>query len=242
MRLIVMRHGYCKGMKEGIINGWRDFPLTAKGRKEPLEAAEAITKLLDEVKLDKVYSSYVSRTYDTAKIFSDALNYNGDIKHDIRLNERHYGMFQGMKKEDAKAFPEYNTLSSGRVDVNNKLVPETDVRYHSTLNEYSEKLNLPISKLENVIPRSESILDVEKRLESFLNEILIPANKDKTILIVTHANPMKLIAKNLEKTTYKRAAEMRFATAAMKIYDMRYDKTHGYEIISEYNINKEWEG
>jgi len=237
-----MRHGYCKGIKEGVINGWRDFPLTPKGRKEPLEAAMAIQKLLDNVKIDEVYSSYVSRTYETAKIFSDALNYKGDIKQDIRLNERHYGMFQGMKKDDAKAFPEYNTLSDGRVDINNRLVPENDIRYYSTLNEYSEKLNLPIKKLESIIPRSESILDVETRISSFLDEILIPKNKDKTILIVTHANPMKLIAKNIEKITYKKVAEMRFATAALKVYDMRYDKTHGYEIISEYNINKEWEG
>ena len=28
MRVILMRHGYCKGLKEGVINGWRDFPLT----------------------------------------------------------------------------------------------------------------------------------------------------------------------------------------------------------------------
>ena len=242
MRLIVMRHGYCKGIKEGIINGWIDFPLTAKGRKEPLEAVEAITKLLDSVKLDKVYTSYLSRTYDTAKIFSDALNYKGDIKQDLRLNERHYGMFQGMKKDDAKSFPEYNALSDARVDINNKLVPENDVRYHSMLNEYSEKLKLPIKKLEKIIPRSESILDVEIRLESFLNEILVPGNKDKTILVVTHANPIKLIAKKLENLTYKRTSELRFATSALKIYDMRYDKNNGYEIIAEYNINKEWEG
>lgn len=237
-----MRHGYCKGIKEGIINGWIDFPLTAKGRKEPLEAVEAITKLLDSVKLDKVYTSYLSRTYDTAKIFSDALNYKGDIKQDLRLNERHYGMFQGMKKDDAKSFPEYNALSDARVDINNKLVPENDVRYHSMLNEYSEKLKLPIKKLEKIIPRSESILDVEIRLESFLNEILVPGNKDKTILVVTHANPIKLIAKKLENLTYKRTSELRFATSALKIYDMRYDKNNGYEIIAEYNINKEWEG
>jgi len=237
-----MRHGYCKGIKEGIINGWKDLPLTAKGKKEPIETASVLTKLLGTIKLDNVYSSYLSRTYDTAQIFSDVFNYKGEINRDIRLNERHYGMFQGMKKEDARAFPEYNTLTTGRLDINNKLVPENDVRYHSTLNEYSEKLNLPISKLENIIPRSESILDVEQRLESFLEEVLIPQNKEKTILIVTHANPMKLIAKAIEKTTYKKAAEMRFSTASLKVYDMRYDKTHGYEIVTEYNINKEWEG
>ena len=242
MRLIIMRHGHCKGINEGVINGWRDFPLTAKGRKESVEAAKAITKLLGNIKIDAAYSSFVSRTYDTADIFSKALNYKGKITKDIRLNERHYGMFQGMKREDAKAFQEYNTLSGERIDVNNRLVPENDIRYHSTLNEYSEKMNIPIRKLENVIPRSESILDVEKRLGEFLDEILVSKNMDKTILVVTHANPIKLIAKKLENVTYKRAGEMRYSTAALKIYDMRYDKTFGYEIIAEYNINKEWEG
>lgn len=242
MRLIIMRHGCSKGVKEQVINGWRDFPLTAKGRKEPIEAAEAVTKLLGNVKIDKAYSSYMSRTYDTAEIFTSALNYKGKIKKDLRLNERHYGMFQGMKKEDAKAFPEYNTLSDKRVDINNRLVPENDIRHHSTLNEYSEKLRLPIKKLENIIPRSESILDVETRLGNFLDEILVPENENKTILIVTHANPIKLIAKKLQNLTYKKIADLRFATGAMKIYDMRYDKNHGYEIVTEYNINKEWEG
>ena len=77
---------------------------------------------------------------------------------------------------------------------------------------------------------------------SFIDEqVLIPENENKTILIVTHANPAKLIAKKLENLTYKKTSKLRFATCAMKIYDMRY-VDNNYEIVSEYNINKEWEG
>ena len=148
MRLIFMRHADCKGIKEGVINGWRDYPLTAKGKKEPLTAAKDIQMLLGTVKLDKVYTSYLSRTYDTACIFAGALNYKGKIVRDLRLNERHYGMFQGMKRDDAKAFPEYNTLSEKKLDLENKLVPENELRHCATLNEYSEKLGLTIKKLE----------------------------------------------------------------------------------------------
>lgn len=243
MRIILMRHGHCKGLDEGIINGWRDFPLTAKGRREPVQAAKNIEKLLGKVKIDKVYSSYLLRTYDTADIFSKELNYKGKIKQDIRLNERHYGMFQGMKKEDAKAFKEYNTLSDSEKRLDNKLVPENNVRRDATLNEYSMKLKKPIKKIENIIPYSESILDVEKRVNEFLDsEIFIKANENKTILIVTHANPAKLVTKRIDKLTYKETSKVRFATAALKIYDMRYNETTGYEVVSEYNINKEWEG
>ena len=242
MRIILMRHGYCKGLKEGVINGWRDFPLTSKGRLEPITAAENIQKLLGQVKIDKAYSSYLSRTYETAKIFSETLKFKGKVKQDLRLNERHYGMFQGMSKEDARAFKEYNTLSDSEKRLDNRLVPENNVRRATTLNEYSEKLKKPVKKIESIIPYSESILDVETRVHEFINEqVLIPENENKTILIVTHANPAKLIVKELEKLTYKQTCKVRFATCGMKIYDMRY-KNNSYEIVSEYNINKEWEG
>ena len=122
MRLILMRHGACKGLSENIINGWRDFPLNSKGKKEPLTAAKNIEKLLGNVKIDKGYSSYLSRAYDTANIFAGELKFKGKIKQDLRLNERHYGMFQGMKKEDAMMFKEYNTLSLSDKRLDNKLI------------------------------------------------------------------------------------------------------------------------
>lgn len=236
-----MRHGTCFGLKEEIINGWRDYPLTAKGKEEPKKAAASIEKLLGKVKINKAYTSYLSRTYDTAKIFLDALKYKGKIKQDLRLNERHYGMFQGMNRYDARSFKEYNTLSESEKRLDNRLVPENDVRHDMLLNEYSLKLRKPIKKIEDLIPRSESILDVEKRsIDFLLNEILIEENKDKTILIVSHANPVKLIAKYIEKLSYKKTTKLRFATCGMRIYDLRY-VDQNFEVIAEYNINKEWD-
>ena len=241
MRIILMRHAHCKGLNEDIINGWRDFPLTAKGKQEPIVSATSVVKLLGQVKIDKAYSSFLARTFDTAQIFLQELKYKGKIKQDLRLNERHYGMFQGMNRIDARSFKEYNTLSDSDKRLDNRLVPENNVRRTATLNEYSEKLKKPVKKIESIIPYSESVLDVEQRVCEFLEEqILIPSNANKTILIVTHANPAKLIVKKLEGLTYKKTSKLRFATCGMKIYDMRY-VNNNYEIVSEYNINKEWE-
>ena len=241
MRIILMRHGTCIGLKEDIINGWRDYPLTAKGKEEPVKAAANIQKLLGNVKISKAYSSYLIRTYDTAKIFSEALKYRGKVKQDLRLNERHYGMFQGMNRYDARAFKEYNTLSESDKRLDNRLVPENDIRHDMLLNEYSLKLRKPIKKIEDIIPRSESILDVEKRVIDFLeSEIFIKENENKTILIVSHANPVKLIAKYIEKLTYKNTNKLRFATCGMKVYDIRFNNEN-FEVLAEYNINKEYE-
>ena len=241
MRIILMRHGDCNGLKEGIINGWLDLDLTKKGKSEANDAAKNIQKLLGKVIIDKAYSSYLSRTFDTARILCEALKYKGTIKQDIRLNERHYGMFQGMKKSDAVAFKEYNTLSSNFKRLDNRLVEENDIRHNALLNEYSMKLKKPIKKIEHMIPRSESILDVEGRLLDFIKEeVLNIKNKDKTILIVTHANPAKLITKYMNKLSYKQTSLLRFATCGMKIFDVNINSDNSFEILTEYNINKEW--
>lgn len=242
MRVILMRHGECKGLKSGIINGWRDLPLTAKGKQEAVTAAGNITKLLGQVKIDKAYSSYISRTHDTAGILCEGLKFKGKVKQDLRLNERHYGMFQGMKKQEAMKYEEYNSLSESDKRLDNRLIPENKVRRAATLHEYSIKLKKPIKKIESIIPYSESIIDVEQRAIEFLKEqVLIPENENKTILIVSHASTLKLMVRYLEKLTYKQTTKLRFATCALKIYDMRY-KDENFEIVSEYNINKEWEG
>lgn len=235
-----MRHGHCQGLNKGIINGWKDFPLTSKGKKEPVTVAKSITKLLGNVTIDKAYSSYLSRAYDTASIFCSELKSKTKIIQDIRLNERHYGLFQGMSREQAKQYKEYNTLSESYGSLANRLLPEPEWKRIETLNEYSQKLKKTSKKLESIIPNGESILDVEARTNDFMKDILVKENKDKTILIVTHANPVKLIAKELEKLSYKKTSDLRFATCGMKIYDMRYVDGH-YEIETEYNINKEWE-
>ena len=157
-----MRHGDCIGLKQELINGWRDFGLTSKGKEEAKKVASNIQKLLGSVKIDKAYSSYLSRTYDTARLFCDTLKFKGKVKQDLRLNERHYGMFQGMNKNDARAFKEYNTLSDSDKRLENKLVPENDIRHKETLNEYSEKLKKPIKKIEDTMdidPNTKIIVD-----------------------------------------------------------------------------------
>lgn len=242
MKLIIVRHGKCEGLKEHITNGWRDFPLTKEGIEESKLAGVNLKNKYKDIKFDKVYTSYISRTYDTAKNILKVLSDNNiKIIQDIRLNERHYGFFQGMKKEESIKYKEYNTLSNSYKKLDNKLIELTDEEYIKQLKEYEKKLNISMDKLKDLLPRSESIKDVELRVKDFLNDILVKENKDKTILIVTHANPIKLITKEIEKLTYKETTKLRFATCGMKIYDLDYNiKTNRYVIKNIENINAEW--
>lgn len=242
MRLIIIRHAKCVGLKEHITNGWKDFPLTKEGVSEAKLAGEKIKQAIKGIKFDKVYTSLLTRTYDTAKNILTVFDNNDiEIIQDIRLNERHYGFFQGMRKEESLKYKEYNTLSNSYKRLNNRLIEITDKEYEKQLNEYEEKLSINKDKLKNILPKSESIKDVGRRVEDFLEDILKSENKDKTILIVTHANPIKLITKIIERYTYKETSKLRFATCGMKIYDLEYsDKKKKYTLKNTQNINDEW--
>lgn len=231
MLLIVMRHSECVGLSDGIINGWLDLKLTENGIKKAQHAAQ----YLKEYKIDKAYSSYLSRAYDTAKCIVQALNQDIKVEQDIRLNERHYGAFQGMKREDAYKNPMYNTLSVSSDRLDNELIPLTDEDYEKELEEYSEKLNMPKSSL--ILPRSESILQVEERVIKFLKDkIFIPENMDKTILVVGHANTVKLITKYIERLSYEDVPNLRFATCGMNIYNLNSK----FEVTDVKRINDEY--
>lgn len=231
MLLIVMRHSECDGLADDIINGWLDFKLTKNGIKK----AQCTSQYLKEYKIDKAYSSYLSRAYDTAKYVLLALSQSVEIEQDIRLNERHYGAFQGMKREMAYKNSMYNTLSVSCDRLDNELIPLADEEYEKELEEYSVKLNVPKDKL--VLPRSESILQVEERVTCFLKDkVFTPENMNKTILIVGHANTVKLITKYIECLSYEETSKLRFATCGMNIYNLNSK----LEIIDVKRINDEY--
>lgn len=235
-----MRHAECAGLKENIINGWRDFELTEHGKEEAKDDAIKLKEIAGIQNIDKVYTSYLSRTFDTAKYLLEGLGKDVEINQDIRLNERHYGIFQGMKREDAYKYPEYNTLSVSSDRLDNKLIAMTDDEYEKQLEEYSQKLNVNKDMLVDILPKSESILDVENRLKEFAQEkIFIQDNKDKTILIVGHANTVKLLVKYIEKLSYEETTKLRFATCGMRIYELSCVSNECI-INNIVNINREW--
>jgi len=222
MKLIIMRHGECVGLDKAIINGWRDFELTSNGKKQAKDVAKKLKQIAKIEKIDKAYSSYLIRTIDTAKNIVEEFGHIS-VKQDIRLNERHYGFFQGMVREEAYKYPEYNTLSTSADRLDNRLIPISEDEYEKQIEEYAIKLAVSKDALYGVLPRSESILDVQERVIEFLKEnILIKANKDDTILMVGHANTVKLTVGHIEKLSFDEITKLRFGTCGMTIYDMEY--------------------
>ncbi len=62
-RLIFVRHGYSQSNELGLFTGQSDICLTELGKKQAFCAA----KYLEDIKIDKIYSSTLCRAIDTAR-------------------------------------------------------------------------------------------------------------------------------------------------------------------------------
>lgn len=90
MRLYVVRHGQTDYNKAGRIQGQIDIHLNSEGIKQ----AEEVSKKFQNVKVDIIISSTLSRAYDTAKIISKVLDVKEIIKSD-KIIERSFGELEG---------------------------------------------------------------------------------------------------------------------------------------------------
>jgi len=95
-RLILVCHGQTDWEQANRIQGEVDIPLNVQGRRQ----AKALAGQLRKMKADAIYSSALSRSYDTA--VEIAKPHRLKVKSLNSLNEVNQGLWQGMLVEDAK--------------------------------------------------------------------------------------------------------------------------------------------
>ena len=100
--LIVVRHGFSAFNKSRIFSGQLDVPLDEKG----VEQAEKLKNyLINNFKIDAVYSSDLSRAIDTVKPTAEVLGLNIKLKPGLR--ELYAGLWQGKTFDEVeREFPE----------------------------------------------------------------------------------------------------------------------------------------
>jgi len=111
--IYVVRHGQTEWNVLGKITGRTDIQLNDVGRQQ----AKDIAKQLENVNLDFVFASPLSRTVETAKIIAGK-----DVKTDERIIERNNGEFEGKTNkeiaEQLKTF-DFNSPNENRYGVEN---------------------------------------------------------------------------------------------------------------------------
>jgi probable phosphoglycerate mutase len=100
-RFIIIRHGETEWNAVNREMGQLDSPLTAQG----LNQAERLADRLLACRFDALYSSDLGRAVQTAKVITRKCSC--EVAFDVRLRERHMGIFQGHTPAESEAqFPE----------------------------------------------------------------------------------------------------------------------------------------
>ncbi|WP_339753510.1 histidine phosphatase family protein [uncultured Marinobacter sp.] len=96
-QFVIVRHVETVWNREGRIQGHLDSPLTAEG----IAQAQALARRLRGGEYDLLVSSDLGRARATAAYIAAEIGMEAVL--DARLRERHYGIFQGMTRGEAKA-------------------------------------------------------------------------------------------------------------------------------------------
>lgn len=100
-QFIIVRHGETLWNRLGQIQGHLDSPLSPEG----IAQAEMLAERLRLESFDELISSDLGRAVNTANCIARRTGHTTRV--DPRLRERHYGIFQGMTRDEAKlAYPD----------------------------------------------------------------------------------------------------------------------------------------
>lgn len=181
MRLILVRHGESTANVEGIYSGWLDVRLTDKGVLQAKEIGEKISN----IKIDKVYTSYLSRAIQsTYYILEQTDQLQVPVVKTWKLNGKHMGFLQGQQK--ALILSEYGGELANCWRVN------YTVRPPKIDSESSYRGKGPKDIL------TESLADNYQRTVEVLDKILADSSEDATVLIVSHLHTIRCIMKYIE--------------------------------------------
>lgn len=95
-RLFLLRHGETLSNIQLIYQGSGDSPLSELGVEESKQLSEGLSK----IDFSAIYSSDLSRSYETAKLVSE--KHTLEVVKVPELKERHYGIFEGLNFEEIK--------------------------------------------------------------------------------------------------------------------------------------------
>ena len=191
--LILVRHGQSEWNLKKRFTGWVDVDLTGQGKLEACKSGEYIKEL--KLNIDYFYSSFQLRAINTLKLIQDTLR---DKKVPVKawqLNERHYGAFTGLNKDEMKKKIGESKILEFRRSWDIKPDPlSRNNPYHPLNIEIYNKI--PREK----IPDTESLKDTYKRvIEYFKSDIQNKLLQNKNIVISAHGNSIRALCKFLFK-------------------------------------------
>ena len=217
-RLVLLRHGESAWNKENRFTGWVDVGLSEQGIREAREAGRVMKE--KGFRFKTAYTSYLTRAIKTLWLALEEMDLMWiPEKKTWRLNEKHYGMLQGLNKIDMaeKYGSEQIQLWRRSFDVLPPPIPEDD--------EKNAKFDPRYAALKDEdIPRTESLKEVIARIMPLWQEdISKTLLAEKEVLIAAHGNSLRAIVKYLKKMSNEEILEFNIPTGIPYVFEFDDD-------------------
>jgi 2,3-bisphosphoglycerate-dependent phosphoglycerate mutase len=215
LRLVLLRHGESLWNLENRFTGWTDVGLTAKGEQEATEAGRLL--VAEGFDFDMAFTSYLRRAILTLDITLGVMDRLWlPVVKDWRLNEKHYGVLQGLNKsetaevhgdEQVELWRRSYDVAPPPLDSGDPRHPRHDPRYR----DLSPAL----------LPATESLKDVVGRMVPFWWDTVVPAlSAGRRILISAHGNSLRALVKHLEGIPDAEIASLNIPTGIPLVYEL----------------------
>lgn len=214
-KIVLIRHGESLWNSENRFTGWTDVDLSQRGIDESHHAG----KILKEAgfTFDVAHTSLLKRAIRTLYNILDEMDLMWiPVFKSWRLNERHYGAFQGMNKADmAKKLGEDEVMIFRRsYDVPPPPVTEDDVRYPGNDPRYK---NLDI----RFIPKTECLKDTLERVIPYWGIKIVPQIlAGKKVIIAAHGNSIRALVKHLDNVSSEDIVKLNIPTGIPLVYEL----------------------
>lgn len=227
--LILLRHGESRWNTANKFTGWVDVPLSEKGIKEALLASKKLAGL----KLDVAFTSKLERAQETLLITLAKQDYTGIFLHTSHkrkkwsehkleareipiyshdhLNERYYGVLQGMNKDKArKRFGEAKVFQWRR-------------------------------SFNGKPPGGESLCDTYNRVVPYFQRCILPQlHKKRNVIVAAHGNSLRAIIKYLDNISDEDIPHLDLPTGKPIIYKYTHRKLRKENHIHSFNRPTFW--
>lgn len=217
-KLVLLRHGESIWNKENRFTGWTDVPLSEKGIEEAREAGRNLKEL--GFSFDVAFTSYLKRAIKTLWLVLEEMDQMWiPVYNSWRLNEKHYGMLQGLNKtETAEKYGDDQVLMWRRsFDVPPAPIPQDDTRH--------PKYDLRYQDLKmSEIPSTEALKDTINRLIPYWeNEIKDALEENEQVLVAAHGNSLRGIVKYLKNMTEDEIIQFNIPTGIPYVFTFDED-------------------
>jgi 2,3-bisphosphoglycerate-dependent phosphoglycerate mutase len=217
-KVVLIRHGESTWNKENRFTGWTDVDLTEQGVNEAIKAGKLLKG--EGFKFEKAYTSYLKRANKTLNVILDQMDLDWiPVEKSWRLNEKHYGMLQGLNKaETAEKYGDEQVLIWRRsYDVPPAKIDRTDPRSAHNDLRYA---GVP----KSYIPDTEALKDtVERALPYWFEQIYPSLVHYNEIIVAAHGNSLRGIIKYLKNISDEDIVGLNLPTAVPYVFEFDND-------------------